>query len=347
MRQLRRLSQEDLSRSANITQGHLSKIENGLTVPSEDVVSKIAAALEVPRGFFSQNDRIFGLPLSLHPMYRKKASVGQHALDYINAELNIRIIHFRRLIKAVNITKRLPFPQYDIQDYDDDPSKIAEMVRRSWLLPRGPIRNLTESVEQAGCVVVWCHFQQTPIYGISYRIPDLPPFIFLNTEQPADRMRFSLAHELGHLVMHHIPSMEMEDQANNFASSLLMPAADIKSTLMGKTTLPSIASLKPIWKTSIQAIIERAVDLGTISQAQHRSLWKQLSASRMRFKEPPELDFTHEQPHMLEAIFDFYRTKLKYTVDQISEILFCDRPDLFSLYPFLNGNGKRHLRLIS
>ena len=37
--------------------------------------------------------------------------------------------------------------------------------------------------------------------GISFRAEGLPPLFFMNKEVPGDRFRFSLAHELGHMVM--------------------------------------------------------------------------------------------------------------------------------------------------
>ena len=56
-RQLRQMKQEELARLSRITQGHLSKIENGLTDPSEDVLGKISTALDLPEDFFRQTDR--------------------------------------------------------------------------------------------------------------------------------------------------------------------------------------------------------------------------------------------------------------------------------------------------
>ncbi|MBK7012326.1 MAG: ImmA/IrrE family metallo-endopeptidase [Xanthomonadales bacterium] len=42
--------------------------------------------------------------------------------------------------------------------------------------------------------------------------------IFINKDVPGDRWRFTLAHELAHLVMHDIPKPDMEDEADEFAS---------------------------------------------------------------------------------------------------------------------------------
>ena len=61
------------------------------------------------------------------------------------------------------------------------------------------------------------------------------------------RFRYSLTHELGHMVMHRFPNTEMESQADRFAAEFLMPAADIKSQLYG-ATLSKFAALAPYWR---------------------------------------------------------------------------------------------------
>jgi Zn-dependent peptidase ImmA (M78 family)/DNA-binding XRE family transcriptional regulator len=347
-RQLRKISQADLAKSASITQGHLSKIENGLTEPSGAVLKQIADVLEFPQRFFYQPDRIYGLPISFHPMHRKKANVGQHVLEFIHAELNIRLIHLRRLLKSVTLKKQFTMPKFEIDEYNGDTEKIAEFVRRTWLLPKGPLQNLTECLEQAGCLVVWCDFSAARIDGISYPIPDLPPCIFLNRNQPADRVRFTLAHELGHLIMHHIPAPEMEDQADKFASALLMPFADIRATLTGRVTLPSLAALKPVWRVSIQSLIMRAFTIGAISANQNRYLWQQINSSKFRFHEPTELDLAYEEPKILPMIFKLHLEKLGYSTNEIANILNIKHSELLRMYPFLSNFGtKRQLRLVS
>ena len=60
------------------------------------------------------------------------------------------------------------------------------------------------------------------------------PFAFLNTIKTGEHGRFDAAHELGHLVLHRHggPSgRRAEDEANRFASSFLMPAADVIARL--------------------------------------------------------------------------------------------------------------------
>ena len=132
-RQVRGWSQVELSRNSGVSQANLSKLENGLIGPTEDVLDKVAKALHFPQTLFFEPDRMLGLPMSVHPMYRKKASVGQRALERLEAELNIRLLHVRRLLKAADFEPELPLPKLDIDEYSGDPEHIAELVRPSSL----------------------------------------------------------------------------------------------------------------------------------------------------------------------------------------------------------------------
>src|SRR5713226_1250367 len=92
-RQYRGQSQSEVATAAGLNQGHYSRIENGLLPegPSAENVERIAGVLNFPPSFFYQSDEVTGLPLSVHPMHRKKMSVGERALKQIHAELNLRL----------------------------------------------------------------------------------------------------------------------------------------------------------------------------------------------------------------------------------------------------------------
>jgi Zn-dependent peptidase ImmA (M78 family)/DNA-binding XRE family transcriptional regulator len=350
-RQARRLSQLELADSTGINQGVLSRIENGLREPTEDVVNQLCKKLRFPQGFFYQSGRVYGLPVSVHA--RKKCNVGIHQLDYIVAELNIRLWNLKKLLQSIElIPPELPLPYLDIDDYGGDIDKIADLVRRCWLLPRGPIENLTECLERAGCVVFWCDFDNIAVDGVTIAaFQDMPICIFLNKDRPADRMRFTLAHELAHIVMHKLPHPEMEEQADRFASALLMPYHDIREQfemIGNKITLPKLAYLKPIWRVSMQALLIRAKNTGVISKIQSEYLWKQINIAKIRLHEPPELDFPHEEPTTLKTILNLHIEKLGYSISELAEAVCLHESEFCEKY-HINKNPppRRHLRVLS
>lgn len=348
-RQARGMSQGELAKLADLTQGHLSKIENGLTDPSEDVLARLAEVLDFPVTLFEQSDNVFGLPVSVHgPMYRRKASVGQKKLDRLQAELNLRILHLKRLLRSVDIEQELEFPNFEIDAYGGDPEEIAQLVRQTWMLPRGPVANLIRTVERAGCLVLHCDFSGISVDGVTVRMHDFPPCIFLNQQQPADRQRFTLAHEIAHLVMHRVPSHTMEDEANTFASALLMPSRDVRAELTGRVNLERLASLKPVWRVSIQALLYRAKTCGAITPNQSQYLWKQVSRLGLRHREPPELNFPNEVPGLVPEILRQHLQDLGYTIGDLCQVLHIHESELRCWYsmPSPADGSAPHLRVV-
>lgn len=343
-RQARGWSQAELARQSAVSQANLSKLENDLIGPTDDVLDSVAKALRFPKSFFYQQDRIIGLPMSVQ--YRKQASVGQRSIDQLEAELNIRILHMRRLLASAAPEAELPLPQMDVDEYDENPERIADLLRRTWLVPSGPIRNLVGWVERSGCIVVHCDFAALRVDGVTIHLPSMPPCIFLNRNQPADRQRFSLAHELGHIVMHRVPSREMEDEANAFAAALLMPERDIRPYLSGnRLTLPQLAALKPVWKTSMAALLVRAKTIGTITANQSQYLWRQMSSRGYRRNEPVELNFEAEAPSLLPDIIRLHIEDLGYKIEDLSAALHVSDDDLRTLYSLPDQNVS-HLRVV-
>ncbi len=353
-RYARGVSQAELAKKAGVEQSYLSKIENGLREPSREVVERLGEALCFPPSFFMQNDPVHGLPLSVHSMFRKKASMGKRKLERIRAELNIRLLHIRRLLNSVDFSSELPLPEIDADEYPEGAKEVANIVRRLWLLPPGPILSLTECLERAGILVVCCDFYGAPISGVTMMLPDLPPCIFLNKDDPADRQRLTLAHELGHVIMHRIPSQKMEEEAFAFGSAFLMPTSDIRPKLTGPLNLPRLAVLKKIWRVSMQALLYRAEELGTITRNQSRYLWMQFNQLNIRMREPSDLVFPKEEPKVLPKILQLHIEELGYNISELAQSLHLYEDELGEMYPPLCGPGpkehprpERHLRIIS
>lgn len=329
----RRRSQAEVANRAGLTQGHYSRIENGLLSdgPSREHVEKIAYALEFPPDFFYQEDGLEGLPLSVHPMNRKKASVGERDLRQIHSELNIRLIHLRRYLRAVDIDPELPRPFIDV-DEGGGPQVIAQKLRAAWSVSDGPIGNLIDLCERAGILVVLCEFDGQ-VDGVTLNVRDLPPCIFLNSQVPADRLRSSLAHELGHVVMHRIPTDTIEEEANAFAGELLLPEKGLKRAVIGhRVTTDWLARQKAYWRVSMGFILYRLGFLGLIKQHQSQYLWKKMSAMGWRTREPQSTDFPAEKPTLFPEIVRVHAEDLGYGLDDLHRLLNHDVADIRRLY---------------
>lgn len=309
-----------------ITQGIISKIEQGLIGTSEEILDGLVKVLKYPPTFFYQNEEIYAAGMSLH---RKRASLPAKTLSKIEATTNILRFHVKSLLKSVEDIET-KYPHYDIDEYGD-PEIIARFVRQAWLTPRGPIDNVTKLIEKAGILVIHCDFETRLIDGLTINVDKLPPIIFVNKDIPGDRMRFTLCHELGHIVMHKYPTLDMEKEADRFASELLMPSDDIKHNL-SNLSLQKLADLKLFWKVAMSALIMKATSLNKITPWQSQYLWRQFSKLGYKTREPAELDVPREKPSILKKLVDIHIKDLNYSVNEIAKILHLEEEELFGFY---------------
>ena len=167
--------------------------------------------LDYPESFSYQSSPQHGFASNCL-YHRKRQSVPVHELRRIIAEFKIYRLEVANLLRSVEIESENRFHRMDIGEYGGSPELIAQLVRRSWGIPPGPINNLTVAIENAGGIIIPCSFGTRKIDAMSQWAIDLPPLIFLNKEVPSDRLRFSLAHEIGHIIMHQVPTNDIEKE---------------------------------------------------------------------------------------------------------------------------------------
>lgn len=329
-RQSRGMTQGELAVAANGTQGWISKLENGLAPePAPERVEALSQALRYPADFFYRRDGVTGLPASFT---RKFSRLPARVLERLSALTNIWRMHISVLLRAADLATDYEIPNLDVDAFGGDPEEVARMVRAAWQLPRGPIRDLTSVLEAAGVVLVPCDFGVPDLDAIAQHVPGTSPLVFYDTTAPTDRLRFTLAHELGHFVMHRIPSAEMEAQADAFAAEFLMPRSEITTYFTGAVTISSLAALKPIWRVSMGALLRRAHDTGCIPTSRYHRLNAELSRRGYKRTEPAELDLQPESPTLLRDLFEMHTGKLGYTDEEMIQLLTVDPEDYYSTY---------------
>ena len=189
-------------------------------------------------------------------------------------------------------------------------------------LPAGPIKDLTAAVEDAGVVVITHKFGSSRTDAVSEWVTGHPPLILMNADEAigGDRYRWTLAHELAHLVLHKLPSETMEEEANRFAAEFLLPAAEIKHHLRN-VRLSNLALLKSIWKVSMGALLERAKQLKTITDTQYRYMRINFSKLHYNTREPAELDIPLETPTLLFQLVQAHLKELAFSLEDLAKLL--------------------------
>jgi len=332
IREARGLTQNELAVKSGVSQPTLSKYEHDLMQASDEHIHLLAIALDVPSRLLTKKDLIHPIG-SVCLFHRKRESTSVREARRLHALINWRLLHLKWLLRGIPLlpAQTTEFPRYDYPDYGD-PEDIAELVRQSLRIPHGPIKNLVANIERANRIVISFDFKSSSVDAMSAWESQLPPVFFINSTMPCDRIRMSLAHEIGHMVMHRNANPDQEDQAQRFASAFLLPERDIKDNLVN-IDLPSAAMLKPYWRVSMQALIYRAYRLSVISEYKYTQLFKQLSKAGYRKREPNPIPGEHPENLRL-LIAQLQENNL--TLDDLSKIAELHKTEFIKMYLMQN-----------
>ena len=296
------LTQAQLGEQAGVTQAALSRYENGLREPDPATLEQLASAIGVNTRLLTNMSQIVG-SIATEAHMRRRATAPVRVWRRLEAGINVLRAQMRLLLSAIDYQAPNSMPSLDPIEYR--PHEAARLVRAQWRMPQGPVRNLTAWMESAGCLIIERDFGSPRVDGLSQWIDD-HPIIMINSRVPTDRKRMTLAHELGHIVMHSEPihlSKQSEEEAMRFAAEFLMPAHLIRPELRQRS-LGHFANLKRKWMVSIVALIERAYNLGTITPTNRTSLYKALSARGWRKREPLSEQLPPETPTVPASIVE-------------------------------------------
>lgn len=298
------LTLDQLGTKVSATRQYLNQLEQGTKSPTEEMAEALADALGVAPRFFALPAEGGIRPEQCH--FRKQRTTPVSVVSQVLARGTLLDRFVSRLDQELDLPA-VAFPDIPATTAAEI-EEAAEETRQHWSLGTGPISSMMRVVENAGAVVSF-------FGGVSERVDALSidcrrPMIIRSEAKPAAcRLRFDLAHETGHLIMHRgvqTGDKLTEDQANRFASAFLLPRASFIHEFPRTRFLDwsAIFGLKLRWKVSAAAILRRAYDLKMISADQYRTGCIHLSKTGQRRFEKHDDEIPAEVPELLpSAIF--------------------------------------------
>ncbi len=350
-RDSRGLTQSDLAKALGVQQGTVSKYEGGFSIPPADFIEDLARTLGYLETFFFEPGRPYGMP-PFH--YRKRKKLSVKSLSKIVAEMNIRRLHVSTLLRSYEVKKNAFIPEIDRDEYLGKSrapfslEELARQMREVWNVSSGPIPNMMELIEETGGIIIPCDFETDLIDAVSQRVDGLPVLFFVNMHASADRIRLTLAHELGHMLLHTTSvksEEEMEDEADEFAGAFLLPASEVKPQLR-QFNLRQLANMKSYWKVSMAAIAVRASRLNLVSPYQSKMFWIEMSKLGYRKREPHEPE--REVPSLLKRMISFHSRELGYSLQEIASLFHLPEAEFQLMYGETNllSGARSHLRVV-
>lgn len=310
------ISQKELAATADVSQSAISQIEKGGKV-SDGTLQSISDATGYSMRFF-QSGALPDLP-ELSMRFRRSASTRRRDEKRLRAHVRQGLELVTDLERQAELPSVRIEPTHDPGIDDDAIEEIALETRRHLGIgPADPVPNLMRAVERAGVVVFGGTAEVDGHEAVSAwpLYPAGRPVVCYTRGKPGDRQRLSIAHEIGHLVLHQLRAVESEraeTEAFRFGAALLLPRKAAVEEIEPPVTLRTLAWTKARWGVSIGALIMRCRDLRIIDQRRSTSLHIQLGTRGWKKSEPVEVPT--ERPTLLSQAL-----RLVHGTDQPSRV---------------------------
>ena len=341
--QFRGMKMTTLATLTGISKQSLSNYANESNVPPYENVKSIAKALEFPPDYFMVEDLC--TTATDNTYFRSQAVTTKTAqraqaikMEYV-AKMYDALLEYvdwpELSLPKVNFDQNDNLSAVDTPEMIEQIESIAEQVRQQWNLGMGPIENLQFVLESHGIIVTSSKYVASEIDAFSQKVRigkgHEQGYVYIIAiavgEKPIERLRFDMAHELGHILLHPWDESNedldkeaftvREKQANMFASALLLPRKTFTRDITAYATeIDYYRHLKKKWRVSMQAMMYRACQIGVISGNQFSYMMRQVSKNGWRKKEPGDV------PGKLNS------TLFQGALDQLFEAEYLDSHDL-------------------
>lgn len=284
----------------------ISKYERDEITPSSDVLLELARALDLRTEFFFRNQEI-----ELEEVeYRKHPDLPEKVKKQVLAHVRNQLERWLALEQFVpgswstpfHLPARLPASIDAMEDIED----VAAKVRTAWQLGQGPVPDLIDTFELHGIMVFTIPINVDQKFdGLSAKTGN-KPIVVIGHDTPGDRQRFTLAHELGHLVLKGRLAEEIDEEkaCHRFAGAFLAPRESAYQVL-GKERHwiepKELQLLKQEWGLSMAGWMLRARDIGVINRKRAGELWR-LFVDNGWDKHEPDPQYEPEEPRGFEQL---------------------------------------------
>ena len=317
-RLLKGISQEDLAQQIGLNKMAVSNYEMDKRNPEMAIIQKIAEALDVSlSALLSQQDQQLVIE---HGAFRKQSSIKKGTQDLIFGKLDRYLGRLFNVVSILGETVLAPSPSIERKRMMNC-EEAGQYLRKLLCLPsNGPIGNITDILENNGYIICPVEMDERGFSGNSGMVNNRP-YIAVNTTMPAERQRFTLIHELAHLVFIFNDDEDDEKLVDGIAGAFLLPEQDIRREL-GPKRNSIISDLRIIQKeygVSMSSIVVRAHQTGILNKTHYEMTMKWLNKNGLLHNASSNMD--PEKTHLLEQLTLRAASEEEISISKAAELL--------------------------
>lgn len=304
-RALNGLSQQEIADRIGITKQMISKYENGIALPSSRILLQLSRIFNVKLDyFFSKNIVDLGVI-----NFRKKSSFSKKKQESLKEKIRIQLQNYIQIenILSIDSTFNNIIQNEQIANLLDIESVVLK-IRNAWEIGLDPIHNIIQLLEDQEIKVIELYDVDDKFDGLATFVNEKFPIIVVNGNFPVERKRFTLLHELGHLLLN-LPDCDVKTQenfCNKFAAEFLFPKKMVVKEFGGyrdKVSLRELIEAQKKYGISIRAAMYRLVDASIISEKRNIDFYKKINSDPKLKKEVDQPRFeTPEKSNRFEQL---------------------------------------------
>ncbi|MBN8719268.1 MAG: ImmA/IrrE family metallo-endopeptidase [Sediminibacterium magnilacihabitans] len=308
-RALSGMSLQDLANKLGnkVSRQALHKYEKGEVIPDSQMIGHLCQALNVRPDFFFRE-----LKVELGEIeFRKLKNLPAKEENRIIEEVKDKLSRYLELEEILSIQTQFVNPLKHLGDIHsfEEIEVAAAALRVAWNLGKDPIFNAVELLEDNHIKVVEVSGGDS-FDGMQTWVNGKFPVIAINIDKvkSSDRIRFTILHELCHLLLRlkHLSEKQKEKFCHQFAAAMLLPAETAVQELgakRNKVMIQELGALKKQYGISIQAIVMRAKDLGILSESYCKQFFFMMNQMGWKVNEPVEYEGVEKSNRFEQLLF--------------------------------------------
>ncbi|HCY42408.1 MAG TPA: DNA-binding protein [Prolixibacteraceae bacterium] len=248
----------------------LHRYEKGEVIPDSEKINLLSKALKVSADYFFRSTKVELGEVE----FRKLSKMPIKEASIIKEKTKEYLSRYLELEEILGLANKFEnhLKDFEVVTSFAQVNKAAKLLREKWGLGNGPIFNIVELLEDKNIKVVKLDVDED-FDGLQTFVNETIPVVAYNLKKAnkPDRIRFSLLHELAHLLLKfgNVTEKQKETLCHQFAGAMLLPEETIKAEIgehRNKLSTLELANIKKQYGVSMQAIVMRAKDCGIINE---------------------------------------------------------------------------------
>lgn len=285
----------------------LHRYEKGEVIPDAEKINLLSKALDVNPDYFFRSTKVELGEVE----FRKLSKMPQKEATVIKEITKEKLSRYLELEEILGLPNEFEdyLKDFEIVTEYEQVNRAAELLREKWSLGSGPIFNIVELLEDKNIKVVDLRVNDD-FDGLQTRVNGTIPVVAYNANKinKPDRIRFTLLHELAHLLLKfgNITERQKETLCHQFAGAMLLPEKTLKAELgehRNKLSINELGNIKKQYGISMQAVVMRAKDCGIINEHYTKQFFFIIRQMNWKVDEPVEYNGAEESNRFEQLLF--------------------------------------------